>query len=416
MRQAWPRRALRACAAQALGMLAGAPLASPLHAGPREVELGIEELYYRTDTTLLNRENLLRLDRNEHLLRGTLSWRERAGPARGVFKGYVERAIGGTGDRTRLRARQAYVRYDFGEGASVRLGKQRIGWGSGFAWNPTNRIEPPKNPLNPGLEQEGTLAARMDLLPTAWAGVILVAARGKTQSGDLPFGTTGTTGEAAAVRVRFLVKQTDLALVFSGGDGRRTLVGLDVAREVGGQLSAHAEAALQRGSDLTDDGANEVFRIAAGTLWSPGDNAFAVEYFFNGEGLSTHGHAVYLARLEQAYGLATDPSRPAPARKQALIDYLAEAALPFSGGLGLRRHYLQSSWTRSRIRGEWTLAVRGVLGLSDGGTALTPGLSYSPRGDLTLSLDAVLLLGPERSEYRLAPFRGAVQARVRALF
>ena len=86
------------------------------------------------------------------------------------------------------------------------------------------------------------------------------------------------------------------------------------------------------------------------------------------------------------------------------------------GGLGLRRHYLQSSWTRRRIRGEWTLSLRGVLGLSDGGAALTPGLAYSPRGDLTFSVDAVLLLGPERSEYRLAPFRAAVQARMRASF
>jgi hypothetical protein len=291
-----------------------------------------------------------------------------------------------------------------------------VGWGSGFAWNPTNRIEPPRNPLNTGLEQDGTLAARLDLLPTAWAGVILVAGRGQTRVGDLPFGTPERIGEIAAVRVRFLAKQTDLALVFSGGDGRRTLLGVDVAREVGRQVSAHAEAALQRGSDLTADGEREVFRIATGALWSPGDNAFAAEYFFNGDGLSKQGHAGYLAALERSYAVSSDPGGSAPARRQALINYLAGAALPYSGGLGLRRHYLQSSWTRSRIRGEWAVAVRGVFGLSDGGAALTPGLSYSPRDDLTLSLDAVLLLGPERSEYRLAPFRGAVQARLRALF
>ena len=40
-------------------------------------------------------------------------------------------------------------------GLTVRAGKQRVAWGSGFAWNPTNRLEPPKNPLNAGLEQEG---------------------------------------------------------------------------------------------------------------------------------------------------------------------------------------------------------------------------------------------------------------------
>jgi hypothetical protein len=90
--------------------------------------------------------------------------------------------------------------------------------------------------------------------------------------------------------------------------------------------------------------------------------------------------------------------------------------VPYSGGLGLRRHYVQAAWTQSEIRGRWTAALRGVVGVSDGGVALTPGLAYAPRGDLTLNLDAVLLLGPADAEYRLAPIRAAVQARAKVLF
>jgi hypothetical protein len=57
-----------------------------------------------------------------------------------------------------------------------------------------------------------------------------------------------------------------------------------------------------------------------------------------------------------------------------------------------------------------------VVGLGDGGVALTPGVGFAARGDLTLRLDAVLLLGPARSEYRLAPVRGALQFQAQALF
>jgi hypothetical protein len=60
--------------------------------------------------------------------------------------------------------------------------------------------------------------------------------------------------------------------------------------------------------------------------------------------------------------------------------------------------------------------VRTLVGLDDGAVALTPGLGWAPRGNVTLNLDAVLLFGPEASEYRLAPVRGALQARLKLLF
>jgi hypothetical protein len=90
--------------------------------------------------------------------------------------------------------------------------------------------------------------------------------------------------------------------------------------------------------------------------------------------------------------------------------------VPYSGGLGLRRHYLHASWTRSALGGRWTTALRAVAGVSDGGVAFTPGVVYAPRGDVTIHLDAIVPVGPDDSEYRLAPIRAAVQARVRALF
>ena len=392
-------------------------VAVPSGAGSRQVELGLEGFSYRTAASSLNRDNLLGLHRDEGLLRALLNWRESHEGARLVFRGFVERRIGHDPE-THWRAREAYGQYAWGETFSLRLGKQRVAWGSGFAWNPTNRMERPKNPLNTGLEQEGALAVRADWIPAANAGVIVVAARSDTGVGDLPFATAEVKRRGAAVRMRLLVKETDLALVFSGGDNQRTLVGLDLARVLPAAISAHAEAALYRGAELPPAREGETFfRLAAGALRTFGEHtSVAIEYFFNGEGYDDVEAAAYRAGLDQAYARALDAGLPVQAREAARAAYVGAAGVPYAGGLGLRRHYLHATWTRRALGDRWTTTARAVLGLSDGAAAFTPGVSFAPRGDLTFTVDGVILRGPERSEYRIAPLKGAVQARLKFLF
>jgi hypothetical protein len=384
----------------------------------RQVELGVEAFAYRSAATPLNRDNIFGLAEVPGLGRLALGWRETHGSFRAVFRGYVEQDWGTAGEGADGRVRQGYLQYWWGEKVGVRVGKQRVAWGSGFAWNPTNRLEPPKNALNTTLEQEGALAARLDWAPAAWASVVLVGATTDATPRDLPLsGAEVERRDTAAVRARFLVKDTDIAFVASAGKHQRTLVGLDVGREVPGSVALHAEAALYEGAEMFPPRDDTVFfRIVAGALKTRGENAFALEYFYNGEGYSDAGAAAWLRRLDRSWALAHDPAVPPEQQQQALHAYGFGVSIPYGYGLGLRRHYLHASWTRGGATSSWTGGVRAVIGLDDGGLALTPGLGYSPRGNVTLNLDAVLLLGAEESEYRLAPVRGSLQARVKILF
>jgi hypothetical protein len=178
-------------------------------------------------------------------------------------------------------------------------------------------------------------------------------------------------------------------------------VGLGLGRTVG-QVALHAEAAAYRGAEMAPPREGQLFwRVVAGALWTRGEHlTLSAEYFFNGEGYDDAQNQAWLAAL----------------RSPSNLVYLAAAAVPFSGGLGLGRHYVQGGWTSRLGNGRWTTSVRGVLGLSDGSVALTPGVQFAPSGNVVVDLDVIALLGPETSEFRLAPLRTAVQTRMRVGF
>ena len=150
----------------AVGALVLALLPAGASAQARQLELGVESFAYRSATTPLNRDNVLGLDAYPGLSRFAVGWRETHGSFLGLLSRLRRADVGHAGRRDRLGRPAGLRPVLVGRGRwGLRLGKQRIAWGSGFAWNPTNRLEPPKNARNTTLEQEGALAARLDWAP-----------------------------------------------------------------------------------------------------------------------------------------------------------------------------------------------------------------------------------------------------------
>ena len=364
-----------------------------------QIALGLEHVHFRTEETPLNRGNILGLEPGADLLRGTASWRGSKGAARGVFRGLVERRLGFGPDDTDFVTREAYVQIG-GTIGFLRVGKQRLTWGSGFAWNPTSRLEPPKNPLTTGLEQEGVLAVRGDWSASERATLTLVAARVETRPGELPGAPLDTKRNGGAARLAVVAADTDVAAVLLLREGRSPLYGLDLARGLGGNVVAHAEGALYRKSEMAPVRERTFARLAAGLLYTRGEQAFALEYFHNGEG--------YDAGERRGWRAALDAPMTSPA-------YLGAATVG-QDGLGLGRDYLHASWTRSQMGGHWSLALRGLVSLTDGGAALTPGVSYTAGGRWTLQTDGFALFGPDDSEYGAAPVRAGLVTRLTVHF
>jgi hypothetical protein len=382
-----------------------------------DYELGVENYLYRSDSSLLNRGNIFGLEPTENLFRLTGVGRKAFGSFALKASAYIERQTG-KNDATRVTFRQAFAEYKTASGFLLRVGRQKTAWGSGFVWNPTDRIEPPKSPANPSNERPGIDAVRLDTSPTDWASLTLVAGRAKVTLTDLPGSLASATDPewTGAVRARLLIRNTDIALTCLAGTKQQGLVGVDLGR-TWGAVALHAESALYRGSEIDRTRSEDSFlRVSTGALWSPGDSTLSFEYFFNGEGMNDEQFRAYTERLERNLDTANDPSVPPPVRAAAFAAWNLDAAIPFAGNLGLRRHYASIAFTRREVATDLSASLRTVIGLSDRGLIVTPGLAYAPSRNVQMSLDLVLLLGPEDAEYKLAPIKRAFQARLKYSF
>ena len=324
-----PLRAALAALTLACVTLATVFQGSMATAAPSDFELGAENFLYRSKSTLLNRGNIFGLDPTENLFRLTGTGRMARGRFAVKASAFVERQTGKT-DTTSLTFRQAFVEYKTDDGFLLRVGKQKTAWGSGFVWNPTARLEPPKSPANPGTEQPGIDAVRVDVSPTDWASLTFVAGRAQSNLTDLPGALSRQTDPqwTGAMRARLLVRDTDIALTYLAGTERDGLFGLDLGR-TWGPVALHAEGALYRGSEIDPARGDDSFtRLAAGALWSPGRSSLSLEYFFNSEGMNASQFAAYTGRLDRNLTAANDPSLPVATRNAAFAAWSVDACRP----------------------------------------------------------------------------------------
>jgi hypothetical protein len=205
-------------------------------------------------------------------------------------------------------------RYSVTSWLDLHVGREIEKWGTGYAWNPTGVLNPPKDPTDPNDRRSlytGVNVAGADIFTKGWditlLGVPQISWAGKDGRHLL------STGWAA--RSYRLIKGTDVAFTASGGNGLPNSEGLSLARVFGNSLELHAEAAyisdtiryLPRWDGLVPDDLVPVRRphseiLVGGQYTFPNRINVVAEYYHASQGLSDrewNGYEAYAATAQQ---------------------------------------------------------------------------------------------------------------------
>lgn len=232
----------------------------------------------------------------------------------------------------------------------IKVGRQRIAWGTGFVWNPTDLL----NPFNPAaieLEEKNGVDAVYGVLP--------FGSLSRFEAAYAP----GRGALKASTAARLTTNWRDYDLAMMAGDFQGSFVfGGDFAGYIGGG-GFRGEFAYTR-----QDGAANFLRAVINADYNfPGDWYAFVEFYFNGQG-------------------ETDK------KKYNLTDL-------FSGNVfNLARHYLALSVTKS-ITPLLTFSAYNITNLDDHSALIGPAITYSLAENLELSLSSYFFLGANDTEY-----------------
>jgi hypothetical protein len=356
---------------------------------------------------------------------------------------------------------ELYGSYGFGEHVNLTLGKKRVVWGPGLVINPTDLLNPPKDPTDPSLQRAGAWLGRLELPYERFTITLVGAARALREYGGVPavLGTyppgdpedDGRAHVAAAARLYVLAADTDLNLeyfftnVYNDAFTRKSRVGLSLSRLVGSALEVHVEALGQLGSarlfvNEACDGAPSIVACAAGGVPPVGrakldsrtpavralvggrytfadDAMLGLDYLLVSDGYSGREWQRLLNALADAraagvplagLSVSSSPAGGAPQR------FVFEP---------LRRHYLFATYLKPRIRDDFTASLTLMASLEDLSGQASPQLAWSARAWLNLTLQLFApwpaarpteARGRKYGELGLAPadYRAVVSARV----
>jgi hypothetical protein len=234
--------------------------------------------------------------------------------------------------------------------AEVTFGRQRIAWGTGFVWNPTDLL----NPFNPAAieldEKEGVDAGYLAVPLGSLSKLEVAYAPGRK-----------ALRSSAALRIGTNVGNYDLTIM--AGDFQDDVV-------LGGDFAGYVGGAGLRGEVgyTWAENARNYFRGILNADYSfPNGLYVFVEFYINGQGASS----------KEDYDLLS---------------------LLSGHTFNLARYYVAGSLTKT-VTPLLGLSVYSIVNLTDGSALIGPALTYSLAANLELAASAYFLIGAKDSEY-----------------
>jgi hypothetical protein len=349
---------------------------------------------------------------------------------------------------------ELYGSYSFTDHVNLTMGKKRVVWGPGLVINPTDLLNPPKDPTDPSRQRAGAWLARLELPYERFTLTFLGAAQALGEVGGVPTSLAvwpDTTPRdpaydnqahvAAVARLYLLVADSDINFeyfftnLYNDAFQKKSRLGFSFSRLLGKALEVHLEALGQLGSaHLYVDECVAAPQTCSGALVSrskldsPRRNVHSLlgaRYTFADDTLLGADYLYYSDGYDQEEWRRV---------LQALqLAQLTGVPVPFvpttSGGVPqrfvfepLRRHYLFLYYMRPHIHDDFTLNVTLIEGLADLSGQFSPQLVWSVRAwvNVTLQLFAPLpalspteVGGKKYGELTLSPsdYRAVLSAR-----
>lgn len=305
---------------------------------------------------------------------------------------------------------------------SLALGKKSYKWGKGYAWNPVGFINRSKDPNNPEEALEGYITAETDFIKSyqgpLQTAALTLAVLPVWEDINEDFGVSDNVNLAAKLYLLYL--DTDIDLIFLGGDSRSDRFGLDFSTNLAPHFEIHGEAAyipeLEKIILEEDNSSSRVEDPAFSTLLgirylSANDITTIVEYYYNGGGYSQEE----MSRFYQlaAAGLAQDP-----VLDTTLLDKAREMSLKGYGRPQPGRQYLYSKWTMKEPFDilYFTPGITALVNLEDQSYSISPEGVYNGLTNWEFRLRFSLINGGKATEYGEKGNSNKVELRIRYFF
>lgn len=374
---------------------------------------------------------------------------------------------------------ELYGIYNFTDNLNLTVGKKRIVWGPGLVINPTDLLNPPKDPTDPAFQRTGAWLLRLEapfehVTFTAVAAGAVLREYGGVPSGLLAYPSYPTYEHALApqafpddrdsykhvaaiARMYALVNDTDINVMYyftnhyNDAFPMKSRLGATAQRFVWDTLELHGEIQGQLGSarpyvntlclsnasllglcaaknqllqnnQITSNALHG--RLLAGGSYTFGDDSqLTVEYLFDSTGYSTDEFRAYVELVgavdaARAQGQALQVPSPTP------VDPGSPQKYTFNN---LRQHYIFITYMKPHIHDDWTLNFVALLNGQDLSGLIAPQVIWSARDWLNLYVYGFLPWdGPEDlrvstnvgsvSEFGLFPLDGRLMMEVRAFY
>ena len=292
------------------------------------------------------------------------------------------------------------------------VGKKRVLWGKGYAWNPVGVLNRRKDPDDPALSLEGRPQVVLDLIRSfadnhlANAGLTALLLPVIDDWGNEDLGDKGDLN--AALKLYLLWYDTDLDFIYVDGPDQPRSFGFDFAKNLAENFEVHGELALRHDAprSIVD---------AAGTVRTTRDDqvsallgvrylnaletTFIAEYYHNGAGYSQDeldGFFAFQAAALDQWRTAGDASVAEQANRIARL-YAQQ------GNYGEDYLYFKCSQKEPLDILYFNPWLTAILNLRDFSYNLQPGFIWTRTTNLEVSFRAVIPVGPPQTEFGEKP-------------